>query len=232
MNAQLRTALVVGASRGLGLGLAQELAARGWQVIGTARNPGKAAGLAKLIAGSDGRVRAETLDVDKPEDLDALAARLAGTKLNLLFLNAGISGSSRPIENTTPEDLQKVMLTNSVAPIRIAARLLPLVVHGGTVAFMTSLLGSIGDNTSGGFDIYRVSKAALNMLARSFVATTARERDVTVLNLHPGWVKTDMGGPMAPLTVHESVKGLVDVIEKRHGRRHLFLDYRGKELPW
>ena len=232
MNNAARTALVIGASRGLGLGLAEELAARGWQVIGTARNPAKATGLAQLATGSGGRVQVETLDVDVPRDHEALAARLAGRRLDLLFVNAGISGPTQSIQNTTTEDLNRVMLTNAVAPIRIASRLLSLVAEGGTVAFMTSLMGSIADNTSGGFDIYRVSKASLNMLARSFFANTAKDRNLTVLSLHPGWVKTDMGGPAAPLSVRESVKGLVNVIETRHGPRHLFLDYRGRELPW
>lgn len=229
---EARTALVVGASRGLGLGLATELSRRGWNVIGTARQPQNATGLAQLAASSDGRVQVETLDVDQPVGVESLAGRLKGRKLDLLFLNAGIMGPSGPVQNTTPEDLQQVMHTNAVAPIRIAVRLLPLVPDGGTVAFMTSLMGSVADNNSGGYDIYRTSKASLNMLARSFVATSVKDRAVTVLNLHPGWVKTAMGGPMAPLSIETSVKGLVDVIETRHGKKHLFLDYQGRELPW
>jgi len=227
-----RTALVIGASRGLGLGLATELNRRGWRVIGTARNPGKAPGLSQLAAGSKGQVEVQLLDVDEAQELEDLAWRLAERKVDLLFLNAGVMGPSGAVQDASPKELQQVMLTNAVAPIRVATRLLPHVSDGGTVAFMTSLMGSIGDNTSGGFDVYRASKASLNMLSRSFAATIAKERDVTVLNLHPGWVKTDMGGPSAPLSVETSVRGLVDVIEQRHGKRHLFLDYRGHELPW
>lgn len=227
-----RTALVVGASRGLGLGLATELYGRGWSVIGTARDRSRAEGLEQLAAGSGGRVEIESIDIDNEQDLEAMAGRLKGRKLDLLFVNAGISGSQNPIERSTDEDLLRVLRTNAIAPIRIAQRLLPQVVDGGSIAFMTSLMGSITDNGSGGFDLYRISKASLNMLTRSFFATGTKDRNVTVLSLHPGWVRTDMGGPAAPLTVQESVQGLAGVLEAKHGRKHLFLDYRGRELPW
>jgi NAD(P)-dependent dehydrogenase (short-subunit alcohol dehydrogenase family) len=227
-----RTALVVGASRGLGLGLATELQSRGWTVIGTARTPATAEGLRGLADSSGGRVTIETLDVDSPGSLESLAGRLAGRSLDLLFINAGISGASGPIDRASDEDLLKVLSTNTIGPLRIAQRLLPQVVEGGKIGLMTSMLGSITDNGSGGYDLYRLSKVALNMLTRSFVATTAKDRDVTVLSLHPGWVRTDMGGPAAPLTVQQSVRGLVDVLEARQAGKHLFLDYQGRELPW
>jgi NAD(P)-dependent dehydrogenase (short-subunit alcohol dehydrogenase family) len=124
------------------------------------------------------------------------------------------------------------MWTNALAPIRIAERLLPRVADGGTVAFMSSVLGSIGENTSGGYDLYRISKASLNMLARGFAATAAKDRRITVLNLHPGWVRTDMGGSAAPLSVEDSVRGLADVLETRRSAKHLYLDYQGREIPW
>jgi NAD(P)-dependent dehydrogenase (short-subunit alcohol dehydrogenase family) len=226
------TALVVGASRGLGLGLVKELYSRGWNVIGTVRDPRKADGLGQLAAASGGRVEIESIDIDNPQELEALAGRLKGRQFDLLFVNAGISGSHSPIEKSTDEDLVRVMQTNAIAPIRIAQRLLSQVVDGGKIAFMTSLMGSVADNGSGGFDLYRISKASLNMLTRSFVATAARDLNVTVLSLHPGWVRTDMGGPAAPLTILESVQGLANVLEGTHGRKHVFLDYTGRELPW
>lgn len=226
------TALVAGASRGLGLGLARELFGRGWSVIGTARDAQKAEGLQQLAAASDGRVVVETLDIDDPQELEALAGRLKDRRIDLLFVNAGISGAHGPIERSTDEDLLRVMQTNAIGPIRLAQRLLPQVVDGGKIAFMTSLMGSITDNGSGGFDLYRISKASLNMLTRSFVATAVKDRNVTVLSLHPGWVRTDMGGAAAPLTVQESVQGLVNVLEARQSGKHQFLDYRGRELPW
>jgi NAD(P)-dependent dehydrogenase (short-subunit alcohol dehydrogenase family) len=228
----MKTALIVGASRGLGLGLVTELSQRGWNVVATARKPEQAAPLQALARRSKG-IELEQIDVDSPGDLDGLAGRLAGRRFDLLFVNAGIIGPAHgSIEQVTPAELAQLMQTNALAPIRIATRLLPLVVDGGTVAFMSSILGSVAGNQSGGYDLYRISKASLNTLARGFVATTAKDRDVTVLNLHPGWVRTDMGGPGATLGVEESVRGLADVLESRHSARHLYLDYQGKEIPW
>lgn len=232
MNAKQKTVLVVGASRGLGLGLATELARRGWRVIATARQPAQAEALQALAARSDGNVEIERLDVDEPAHLEALAGRLAGRPLDLLVVNAGISGTPQSVAQATREDLARVMWTNALAPVRIAERLLPQVVDGGRVAFMSSLLGSIASNESGGYDLYRISKASLNMLARSFAMTAAKDRQITVLNLHPGWVRTDMGGPAAPLDVETSVSGLADVLEAPQAQKHCFVDYQGKPLPW
>lgn len=233
MNTEARTALIIGASRGLGLGLATELASRGWHVIGTARRPVGAQKLQALVSARSGQVEIEAIDVDLEADIDALVQRLARRRLHLVFLNAGISGpQGRTVQQATREEVAEIMWTNALAPIRIAERLLPQVVEGGTVAFMSSALGSIGQNTSGGYDLYRVSKASLNMLTRSFAAAHAQRSGVTVLSLHPGWVRTDMGGPEAPLSVEESVRGLATVLESRHGRDHFYLDYQGNKLPW
>jgi NAD(P)-dependent dehydrogenase (short-subunit alcohol dehydrogenase family) len=129
-------------------------------------------------------------------------------------------------------DLAHVMWTNALSPVRIAGRLLPLVNTGGTVAFMSSIMGSITENSSGGHELYRISKTSLNMLARGFAATAAKDKALAVLNLHPGWVRTDMGGPSAPVGVEDSVRGLADVLETRRGAGHQYLDYQGRELPW
>jgi len=226
----MKTALIIGASRGLGLGLATELDSRGWQVVGTARKPAEAKGLQSLAAG--GRVGVETIDIARAEDIDALAQRLAGRTFDLLFVNAGIAGTpGATVDTARREDLAEILWVNSLAPVRVAQRLLPRVTAGGTVAFMSSLLGSIAENTSGGFDLYRASKAALNMLAHGF-AIAARERGIATLSLHPGWVRTDMGGPQAPLSIEESVRGLANVLEAKHDPQHRFLDYTGREIPW
>jgi NAD(P)-dependent dehydrogenase (short-subunit alcohol dehydrogenase family) len=227
-----KTVLLIGASRGLGLGLAGELAGRGWQVIATAREPAKATELAAL-AEKTGRVEIEKLDVDDVGQLEALATRIAGRRLDLLFVNAGISGPrDQSVADLSREDLAKVMWTNALSPVRIAGRLLPLVVPGGCVAFMSSILGSIAENTSGGYELYRISKTSLNMLARGFAATAGKEKALVVLNLHPGWVRTDMGGPQAPVGVEDSVRGLVDVLENRRKAGHYYLDFQGRELSW
>jgi NAD(P)-dependent dehydrogenase (short-subunit alcohol dehydrogenase family) len=228
-----RTALIVGASRGLGLGLAREFTTRGWQVIASARHPDAAHDLVAAACESAGGLTVAQLDTTDAQQLQLLSRRLGGTSLDLLLVNAGISGpKEQTIDNVTAADIAEVMLTNAFAPLRVAQQLLPLVKQGGTVAFMSSYMGSVADNLTGGFDLYRASKAALNSLTRGFVATAAKDRNLHVLTLHPGWVRTDMGGPAAPLSVEQSVRGMADVLETGRVAKHQFLDYTGRELPW
>ena len=230
---QSKTGIIVGASRGLGLGLACEFARRGWHVTATARNAIIATELADAVAASDGRIGVEEVDIDRAESVDALATHLAERRFDLVFINAGVAGPQhQSVDAATPQEIGALMYTNAIAPIRIAHRLLPLVADGGTVAFMSSHMGSIADNRSGGMDLYRASKAALNSLTRGFVANDVRDRPIAVLTMHPGWVRTAMGGPDAPLAIEESVAGLADVIEASAPLGHRFLDYQGAELPW
>ena len=226
------TALIAGASRGLGLGLASELASRGWRVVATARKPAEATALQALAAASKGQVSVEAIDIVRDADIEALAGRLSG-KLDVLFVNAGISGpAGKTVLNASRDDVADVLWTNAIAPIRVATRLLPQVVDGGTVAFMSSVMGSIGENTFGGHDLYRMSKGALNVLARNFQLAIPPERRIAVLSLHPGWVRTDMGGAGAPLGIEESVRGLANVLESKHAPSHRYLDYTGREMAW
>jgi NAD(P)-dependent dehydrogenase (short-subunit alcohol dehydrogenase family) len=228
-----RTALIVGASRGLGLGLTRELAGRGWRVIATARRPDTAHGLLAAASESVGRVVVESIDILQPAHLDALAQRLAGESIDLLLVNAGISGPrDQSVETVSSDELTHIMFTNAIAPLRVARRLLPRVKEGGTVAFMSSRMGSIAENETGGMDLYRASKAALNSFTRGFAATDAKSHGVGVLTLHPGWVRTDMGGAEAPLSIDESVRGLADVLERGASPQHRFLDYTGRQLAW
>lgn len=226
-----KTALIVGASRGLGLGLAQAYVSRGWRLIATARGP--APGLEDLAARHPEQVRLARLDLVDQGDQERLAQQLQGEKLDLLFVNAGISGpADQSLAALDSSQVGDIVWTNAFAPVRLAQRLLPLVPDGGQVAFMSSLLGSITENTSGIWDLYRVSKAAQNMLARSFFARDVAGRPIAVLSLHPGWVQTDMGGANAPLGVAESVEGLVAVLERETAPGHRFVDYRGDALGW
>jgi NAD(P)-dependent dehydrogenase (short-subunit alcohol dehydrogenase family) len=228
-----KTALIIGASRGLGLGLAVELARRDWQVIATMRSLEVPAGLAAAVAKSAGRISTAVVDVDSTSSVDALVTALSRRRLDLLYLNAGVAGPKhQSVDMVTSTELAALLTTNAIAPVRIARRLLANVVDGGIIAFMSSRMGSVADNLSGGMDLYRASKAALNSLTRSFVATVAHDRKVTVLTLHPGWVRTDMGSAAAPLSVAESVAGLADVLEGPQPAKHRFLDYQGNELPW
>ncbi|HEX8307779.1 MAG TPA: SDR family oxidoreductase [Allosphingosinicella sp.] len=218
--------LVTGAGRGIGLELARQYAGEGWDVIATVREPAKAQELAAL------GVRVEALDM---RDLAALAAfpeRLGSEPLDLFVANAGISKAKWIRTAEDAEAWQDVHLVNSVAPTLLAEVLVSLVeAAGGRMAAISSRMGSI-DDSSGGYVGYRASKAALNAAWRA-LALGWRERPVTLVLLHPGWVQTDMGGPQAPLSVEESVAGMRAVIAGL-GRSEsgAFVDYRGAPIPW
>lgn len=227
-------ALIVGANRGLGLGLARELLGRGHRVIATARDPEGADALAALSGAHPGRLSVLALDLADAADLDGFAARLDAPVLDVLFVNAGVAGPAhRSVMEATAEEVGALMFVNAVAPVRLARLLLArLREDSGIVAFMSSLMGSVESNTSGNHELYRASKAALNSLTRGFFATLGARR-LTVLSLHPGWVRTDMGGAQAPLDIETSVRGLADVMAREAGSlRHAFIDYAGAEIPW
>jgi NAD(P)-dependent dehydrogenase (short-subunit alcohol dehydrogenase family) len=226
-----RTALIVGASRALGLALAAELAGRGGDVIGTVRGTGRT-GLHDLADRSDGRVRVETLEMTDADQLAALGARLRGRDLDLLFVNAGIARANVPVAEVPTEDFVDVMVVNALAPMRVVEALGPLVTPAGTIGIMSSRQGSVSLNTTGGHEVYRASKSALNQLMRSYAARHEGE-ERTLLLVHPGWVQTDLGGAGAALTVDESVPGVADTIEGAAGRPGLhFLDHHGDVVAW
>jgi NAD(P)-dependent dehydrogenase (short-subunit alcohol dehydrogenase family) len=223
-----RRALIIGASRGIGLGLAEELAERGWHVYASQRSSSEH--LARVA--EDAEIEVVTADVTDPATLEALARDIEPGSLDVVLVNAGIIGGDRQsVEQASADDVTHVMMTNAVGPARAAQQLLPLLRDGGTLAFTTSRMGSIAES-SGGYDLYRMSKAAQNILARGVFEQDAKRRNIAVLSLHPGWVQTDMGGPAATLTVDESVTGLADVLEAKHAPAHRFLAYDGSEIPW
>jgi len=223
-----RRALIIGASRGIGLGLARELADRGWHVIASQRRPSEQLD----EAAKGGLIEVVTADVTDTASLEALAGRIAEGSLDVVLVNAGIMGNeNQTADDATADDVAEIMMTNAVGPARAGKLVLPLLRDRGTLAFTTSRLGSIAESF-GGFDLYRMSKAAQNILARGLFARDAKDRGIAVLSLHPGWVQTDMGGPAAPLTVEQSVRGLADVLEAKHPAEHRFLAYDGAEIPW
>jgi NAD(P)-dependent dehydrogenase (short-subunit alcohol dehydrogenase family) len=224
-----RTALIIGASRGLGLGLVKQLHADGWQVIATVRDRQAAEALQALPG-----VRIEALDIDDGAALAALAERLQGEVFDLLLINAGILGPAHQSTSAaTAAELGQLFMTNAVAPIRLAERLLGQIRPGsGVLAFMSSLLGSVANPEGSDLALYKASKAALNSLTNSLVCSLAEPRP-TVLSLHPGWVKTDMGGDGASAEIATSCQGLVQQIEQYAGRGgHHFVDYQGQSIPW
>ena len=224
------TVLIIGASRGLGLGLAKQFASEGWQVIATVRDPLQADAL-KTVA----NIRVETLDMDDAAGVDSLAQRLSGTTLDVLFINAGISGSrSRSSDTASLEDVSQLFMTNAIAPVRLANRMLPLVnPQTGVITFMSSIMGSVEAGPGMGMPLYGASKAALNHLTRTFVADLGEDTGLTVLSMYPGWVRTDMGGAEAPLDIDTSCRGMVEHVTRAAGQGgHRFIDYQGETLPW
>lgn len=224
-----RTALIIGASRGLGLGLTRQLSARGWQVIATARDPQRATELAAIPG-----VRVEALDIADAAQVDALPARLAGVTLDLLYINAGIAGpQDKAASASTIDEVGQLFMTNAVAPIRLAEAMRALLnPRTGVIAFVSSIMGSVETGPGMGMALYGASKAALNHLTRSFVAELG-DTTLTVLSLHPGWVKTDMGGAEAPLDIETSTQGLAEQVIRAAGQGgHRFIDYQGEPLPW
>ncbi len=220
------TALIFGASRGLGRALVEEHLKRGWQVIATVRDD---QALAELATDA---LSIETIDTTDWAAIDALRDRLVDRPLDLLFVSAAISGPSEvPIGEVEPDAFAEMMLVNVLAPLRIADRYADLVQHDGTVAVMSSSLGSIALNTSGGYEAYRTSKAALDMGLRSIAARRADKR--TWLAVDPGWVQTDMGGPSATLTIEQSIPKLTDMLEQRQRSGGVaFVNYANLEHPW
>ncbi|MFI0263103.1 SDR family NAD(P)-dependent oxidoreductase [Streptomyces sp. NPDC017056] len=226
-----KTALVVGASRTLGLGLVAEYLRRGWDVIGTVRGSGRT-GLHDLADASEGRLTVESLEMTDPEQILSLRDRLEGRALDLLFVNAAITRGDLPIGEVPTEMFTEVMITNALAPMRVVEYLRPLVEPTGTIGIMSSDQGSISLNTEGGQDLYRASKSALNQLMRSYAVRYAGDARALLL-VDPGWVRTELGGPEAELSVEESIPGVAESIERHRGKPGLhFVDYQGQVVPW
>lgn len=223
-----RSILIIGASRGLGLGLASEFAAQGWAVTATVRSAAQEAPLQGL------GVRVEQLEMTDSASLEQLAGRLSGQQFDVIFVNAGVAGPSHhSTAQASAEEMGQLFMTNAVAPLRVAERLLPnLAAAHGLIVFMSSILGSIEAGAGLGMPLYGASKAALNHLVQCFVRTQDNPQ-LGVLLMHPGWVRTDMGGADAPLDIDSSCKGMVQQVSAAVGQAGLrYLDYQGNALPW
>ena len=228
MTQSRKNALIVGASRGLGLGLVETFLERGWRVTATQRKPSP--DLARLDPET---LRVETADIDDAASVAVLHDGLADARFDLIFVVAGVATQAHDPLHAVPRDVAaQVYLTNAVSPICFAEAFLDRLAPGGSIALMSSILGSVSLNETGGWETYRASKAALNTLARSF-EIRHRAENLSMLILHPGWVRTDMGGAEADIDVATSVTGLADVIAARLGQPGAhYLDYRGETLPW
>lgn len=237
------TVCITGTTRGIGLELAKQYAEAGWEVLACSRRPEAA----PLQALNDiyPNLSIVELDVCNLQQIQQLANHLHNKPIDLLINSAGIFGkkeededSDQAFETVNPETMQNVFMTNAIAPLMVARSLLNNLIESQlkTVVTITSRAGSIGDNLSGGMYAYRASKAAVNMVMKGF-AVDLHAQQIKVLLLHPGWVKTDMGGPDALIDAETSVKGMRQVIDRKikepiTNTQNLFFNYQGEELPW
>lgn len=226
--------LVTGANRGIGLEWCRQYAEAGWRVFATCRQPAAADDL-HALAGRHARLSVHRLDVTEPESVAALHAELQDEPIDVLVNNAGIYLEKyAPIRAIHFEDWRQTLEVNTLGPLRVTEALVDLVARSRRrlVVSMTSHMGSIAEITVPGDTYYRSSKAALNAAMKG-LSLGLRERGIGVLLLHPGWVKTRMGGPDAPLAAHESVAGMRHLVERfsmaMSGR---FFRYNGTEIPW
>jgi NAD(P)-dependent dehydrogenase (short-subunit alcohol dehydrogenase family) len=236
------TVLVTGAARGLGLEFVRQYAAEGWRVLACARSP-DAPELAAIAAGSGGKVTTHALDVADPASIAALAKSLAGTPIDVLLNNAGTMGAQSFAKNgptvqrfgySDYPDWEQMFRINTLAPMRMAEALVDNVAASDrkVIATLTSVVGSIGSNTFGGMYAYRATKAAANAVMRSMGLDLARKAIIAV-PLHPGWARTEMGGPNAPVDPVDSVRGMravIDGLTKEKAAR--FWQFDGAEVPW
>ncbi|HDR8928736.1 SDR family oxidoreductase [Burkholderia vietnamiensis] len=232
-HAEIPSILLVAASRGLGLAMAEQFLNHGWHVTGTVRAGSGRSKLHDLAERVGARLDIETLDICEPAQLGALRARLSGRRFDMLFVNAGTSNDpAETIGEVTTDEFVRVMITNALAPMRTIETLQDLVTADGLIGAMSSGQGSVSNNVNGMREVYRGSKAALNQFMRSFAARQAGTARAMVL-MAPGWVRTELGGPDARLTIDESVPGLVNVLLDKRRRPGLeYLDYQGRTVPW
>jgi NAD(P)-dependent dehydrogenase (short-subunit alcohol dehydrogenase family) len=222
--------LLIGASRGLGYAIAKEYVDRGARVVATVRGQDRTA-LHDLQDTVGGLLEIEHVDITIPEQVRSLRQRLGSRTFDLLFVNAGV-GTAATVADVATDEFVRVMVTNALGPMQVIEIFGDVVASDGTIAIMSSGQGSIANNTNGNFEIYRASKSALNQLMRSYAA---RHHDDprSLLLMAPGWVKTDLGGPNARLTIDESIPNLVRTVDAQRGHTGLqYLDYQGHAVPW
>ena len=228
-ESSMNTVLLIGASRGIGHELARQYLADGWRVIATARSD---EGLDRLKALGAQTLR---LDVAEPASNSGLSWQLDGEKIDLAVYVAGAMDRASASNPPTRERFDAVMHTNVLGAMQVIPQILPMLQETqGVLACISSVMGSLQETNSGAAALYRVSKAALNMVVRCVQAETT---DITVLALHPGWVQTEMGGPQAPLSVLQSATSLRNTLETIRTRRSpehrgAFLNHDGTPLPW
>lgn len=227
--------LITGANRGLGLEFARQYLADGWQVYAACRDPASASELRRLAQDSGGKLRILAMDVTDPRSIRAAATELEGQAIDLLLNNAGIIGPrGQAIGNIDYDAWAEVLAVNTMGPMRVSEAFVEHVANSDRklIVTLTSGMGSIADNTSGGSIVYRSSKAAVNMVMRSLAIDLA-PRGIICVVVNPGWVRTDMGGPNATVEASESIgalKRLIATLGPQHSGK--FFNHTGREYPW
>ncbi|MEM5365646.1 SDR family oxidoreductase [Paraburkholderia azotifigens] len=225
----MKTVLIAGASRGIGREFVKQYRHDGWRVLATARDTESLGELVALGA------EAFSLDITVPEDIAALALKLDGERLDAALIVSGVYGpQTEGVEAITTEDFDFVMATNVRGPMQLIPVLLPLVEDAqGVLAVLSSRMGSIGETTGTTGWLYRASKAALNEVLK---VTSVQTRRATCVSLHPGWVRTEMGGASAAVDPAQSVRGMREVLAQAASTPHLFhgrfFQYDGTALDW
>lgn len=226
--------VITGANRGLGLELARQLSARGDEVLATTRDVARSPELTTLAKGSGGLVRVFSCDVAKEPSVRGFAESLGALAVDVVVNNAGVMGEMQSLEGLDLADVTSTFDVNALGPIRVTRALLPHLERGKArrIVQISSAMGSITDNTSGGAYGYRMAKAALNMANKSMSVDLAGRGFVCVV-MNPGWVQTDMGGPSAPTPVAESVRNMlrrIDALTPAENGR--FLNHKAGEFPY
>lgn len=228
------TILITGCNRGIGLEMSRQFAADGWRVLACCRDLSTASEL-RVLRENYSQLRLFQLDVTDYAHMATLARALKGEPIDILLNNAGYYGPKGvAFGHVDRDEWRRVLESNTIAPYMMAETFYPNVAASErkVIAVMSSKVGSIADNSSGGGYIYRTSKTAVNQVVKS-LSVDLREQGISVIALHPGWVKTDMGGPNALIPPEESAAGLKKILlETTLERSGHFYNYDGSEIPW
>ena len=228
------TILITGANRGIGLELSGQFAEDGWQVLACCRNPADAGEL-QALSGKHPAIEIHALDVTDYEQMTALSNQLVGRTIDVLLSNAGIYGSKGVgFGGVDPEEWRQVFEVNTIAPLMLVQAFVEQVAASQQklVAIISSKVGSIADNSSGGSYVYRSSKTAVNQVVKC-LSNDLAERGIAAISLHPGWVQTEMGGPNAEISTNESVSGLKNILQSAGTAQNgQFIEFNGDHIPW
>ncbi len=232
----MKTALITGANRGIGLEFCRQYAADGWRVLACSRYPEKSDELNRLASRNPELIKVHALDVADHVEIDRLGQILADESIDLLINNAGIYPDSDKsgFGHTDYAEWIQAFRINTMAPLKMAETFAAQIARGKqkTIVTITSKMGSISDNSGGGSYLYRSSKAAVNMVVKS-LAIDLKPLGLTAVVFHPGWVRTDMGGPNAMISPEQSVSGMRHVISGlAPADSGKFFAYDGQLIPW